>query len=528
LREHERLPLLHHYLIETASRFGDRTAVMDGDRSITFADLMLQARRLGAALREKGLDKGDRVAFIMPKSLEAIVSIFATLLNGAIYVPLDPHWPADRIQTTLVDCSARFVILKCAEDLPARIPYLGCGKADMKSAPVIVEEGGRLLHWQDAMESRENDFTEPAISPSDPALILFTSGSTGRPKGVTIPHQAVAAFVSWACKEFEIGPADRLACPSPLSFDLSTLDIFAMALQGAACVIAPDQIAWMPRFLSQFAAEQRITIWYSVPSILTAMLFEGGLQKQPIPGLRIVAFAGEVFPSPIVQKLKAIVPGARFYNLYGPTETNVVTWYRVPDDFDFSKPIPIGEACPYAELLLDSGGTNNSETGISGDLLVSGQSVMLGYWKRPEETARVFAEIRDACGDSRHFYRTGDRVIADAATGNFIFAGRKDRQVKRRGFRIELDEIERVLGQHPKIREVAAASSQDSMQQAVITALIRFDTGESVSQIELKTHCARFLPSYMMPDRIMPVDAIPKGNRGKTDYEAIIDMLRRI
>jgi amino acid adenylation domain-containing protein len=398
----------------------------------------------------------------------------------------------------------------------------------MRSAPEIVETGGKVLQWHEAMKCSENGFSEPDINADDPALILFTSGSTGRPKGVTISHNAVAAFVQWAADEFMIGKTDRLACPSPLSFDLSTLDIYAMALRGASCVIVPEQIAWMPRFLTQFAAEQMISVWYSVPSILSAMLFDGGLQQHQLPELRVVAFAGEVFPSPILQKWQTIVPGASFYNLYGPTETNVVAWYRVPKDFDFSRPIPIGKACPYAELVFDPKERRESEAGVTGDLLVSGQSVMQGYWNRPEETANAFVEIPDAHGNHKLFYRTGDRVIADAASGNYIFGGRKDRQVKRRGFRIELDEIERALGQHPRILEVAAVASQDQMQQTAIIAFIRFDSGEPASQIELKIHCARYLPSYMMPDRIIPVQAIPKGNRGKTDYGALIDMLRRI
>jgi amino acid adenylation domain-containing protein len=520
--------LLHHFLIDTALRSGNSPAIIDGERSIAFSDLLRQSRKLAAALQERGLEKGDRVALLMPKSLDAIVSIFAALLNGSIYVPLDPHWPADRIQTTLTDCSARFAILNCSEALAASIPSLGCRAADIRSTPAIVETGGKVLQWHEAMESNENGFSEPDIDANDPALILFTSGSTGRPKGVTISHNAVAAFVRWVADEFRIGGTDRLACPSPLSFDLSTLDIYAMALRGASCVIASEQIAWMPRFLMQFVDSQKISIWYSVPSILSAMLFDGGLQQHQLPELRVVAFAGEVIQGPVLQKWQAIVPGARFYNLYGPTETNVVTWYQVPDHFDGRSPIPIGKACPYAELLFDPEERDESEAGISGNLLVSGQSVMLGYWNRPEETARAFVEMSDAQGNHKRFYRTGDRVITDAVSGEYIFGGRKDRQVKRRGFRIELDEIERALSRHPRILEVAAVASQNEMQQTSIAAFIRLNSGEFVSQIELKTHCARYLPSYMMPDRIMPVQAIPKGNRGKTDYQALIHMLRRI
>jgi amino acid adenylation domain-containing protein len=518
--------LLHHFLIDTAICTGNSLAIVDDENRVTFEDLLQQSYRLAGVLRERGLGKGDRVAVIMPKSAEAIVSIFATLLNGSIYVPLDPHWPPDRIQTTLADCTPRFTILNCSADLVAGVPFLKTKAPEMNSAPMIVETGGGCLQWHDAVTGAGGGFSEPDIHADDPALVLFTSGSTGRPKGVTLSHDAVAAFVKWSADEFGISREDRLACPSPLSFDLSTFDIYAMALRGAACVIVSEQITLMPRFLTQFASEQRISIWYSVPSILSAMLFDGGLQRHTFPELRVVAFAGEVLPGQILERWRTIVPGASFYNLYGPTETNVVTWYRVPNDFDFSRPIPIGQACPYAELAFDSKDREESGAGVTGDLLVAGRSVMLGYWNRPEETEKVFAEVPDAKGYPRRFYRTGDRVTADAISGNYTFGGRRDRQVKRRGFRIELGEIERALSRHPRILEVAAISSQDQ-QQTAIAAFVRLDSEASVSQIELRTHCAGYLPSYMMPDRIIPVQIMPKGNRGKTDYAALIDLFRR-
>ena len=171
-------------------------------------------------------------------------------------------------------------------------------------------------------------------TPEDTALILFTSGSTGRPKGVALSHRAVAAFVRWTAEEFQITSADRIACPSPLGFDLSTFDIFNMALTGATAVLVPENIVWMPRFLTQFVSEARISCWYSVPSILSGMLQEGRFNTHTYPALRLILFAGEVFPGPMLARLQAALPATRFVNLYGPTETNVVTWQEVPADFD--------------------------------------------------------------------------------------------------------------------------------------------------------------------------------------------------
>lgn len=468
--------LLHEWLRRTAEARPDSVAIVEEDRSTSFAELLERSLTLSAALVEMGVRKGDRVALILPKTTDAIVSIFAALFAGAIYVPILPGWPKERIAGTLEDCAPRVVI----------------------TAP----EDGPLI----TARPRGSSAVLPGVSLDDAALILFTSGSTGKPKGVVLSHRAVAAFVKWTAEEFEIGPADRIASPAPLGFDLSTFDIFSMALCGATCVLIPDHIAWLPRFLVDFLRESRITCWYSVPSILAGMLQDGGLAKSANANLRLVLFAGEVFAGPNVARLQAAVPGAVCVNLYGPTETNVVTWHRVPHGFDSPEPPPIGVACPYAEVMLDAS---------SGELLAGGGSTMSGYWNRPEETAQAFTVM-----EGKRYYRTGDRVTQDRG-GLYRFVGRLDRQVKRRGFRIELGEIEAAFARHDAVLEAAAVSWTKRDLTTVIDAFVKLRSAEAFTLLEAKAHCARVLPQYMLPDRILFVDAIPKGNRGKIDYAAL-------
>jgi amino acid adenylation domain-containing protein len=462
--------LLHQYLIDAAARDGQATAIVEEGRRTSFSALLENAASVAATLRARGLATGDRVALILPKTTEAITAIFGTLLAGGIYVPIQPRWPAERIAATLADCGARVV---CTES----------GISDVESR-----------------HARRSG------SPDDAALILFTSGSTGQPKGVTLSHRAVAAFVNWSGTEFGIGPGDRVACPSPLSFDLSTFDIFNMARSGATCVLVPERSAWFPRFLTEFLAEERITAWYSVPSVLAGMLNEGGLARRAYPALRLVLFAGEVLASPNAAKLQAALPGVRLCNLYGPTETNVVTWHELPPAFDGTAPIPIGRACPYAHVRLEDG-----------ELLVAGDSLMLGYWNRPEETAKAFAEQ-----DGARYYRTGDRVTL-APSGELLFAGRMDRQVKRRGFRIELGEIEAALAGNPALLEAAVVATPDDTSTTLITAFVRLSGGPA-SVTDVKAHCAQTLPAYMLPDRVVFLEAVPKGSRGKIDYAALRQM----
>ncbi len=241
------------------------------------------------------------------------------------------------------------------------------------------------------------------------------------------------------------------------------------------------------------------------------------MAEHDYPGLRVILFAGEVFAGPIVVRLQAAVPRAVCANLYGPTETNVVTWYRVPRDFDGSQPLPIGHPCPYATVTVDAS---------SGELLVGRDSLMSGYWNRPEETQRTFLNL-----EGKRYYRTGDRLSL-APEGNYLFLGRLDRQEKRRGFRIELGEIEAALARQKDILEAAAVAAdcnaKDGQMGTAIVAFVRTRSGGAVTLVEAKAHCARTLPPYMLPDRIVFLNTIPKGSRGKIDYMALTKIAKEL
>jgi amino acid adenylation domain-containing protein len=490
--------VLSDWLRRTAAATPDAPAIIEAgpgeeDRVTSFRELFEQATSLAVQFVEHGIQRQDRIALVLPKTTEAIVSVFASLLAGAIYVPIHPQWPKERIETVLTDCGARLVI-----------------EGDSASPPRITDrKTAGSIRWPVA-PSTPGDISKlgslPAADAGDSALILFTSGSTGQPKGVLLSHRAVSAFVRWSAREFQISSADRIACPSPLSFDLSTFDIFNMALCGATCVLVPGHSVWMPRFLVQFLREARITCWYSVPSILAGMLEDGRLAQHDYPGLRLILFAGEVFRGHYVSQLQAAVPQADCANLYGPTETNVVTWCRVPRGFDGLQPLPIGQPCPYATVTMDA---------ASGELLAGGDSLMSGYWNRPEDTQRSFISL-----NGKRYYRTGDRV-SQAADGNYLFLGRLDRQVKRRGFRIELGEIETALAGCEDILEAAAVAVDDGKMGTAIIAFIRTRSPGAITLVEAKAHCARTLPLYMVPDHIIFLDALPTGGRGKIDYLAL-------
>jgi amino acid adenylation domain-containing protein len=483
--------LLHEWLRRTAAATPNAAAIIEEERVTSFGELFDQAAVLVRVFIEIGVQPQDRIALVLPKNTDAIIAVFASLLAGAIYVPIHPRWPLERVESVLAECEARLVI--------------------EEGRRITDRQTGAIVPWPEMnpanlLNSLPAPPPFPSINPEDTALILFTSGSTGRPKGVALSHRAVAAFVRWTAEEFQITSADRIACPSPLGFDLSTFDLFNMALTGATAVLVPDNIVWMPRFLTQFLSEARISCWYSVPSILSGMLQEGRFSTHSYPALRLILFAGEVFPGPMLARLQAALPAVRLANLYGPTETNVVTWQDVPADFDGAQPLPIGHACPYAKVRVDE---------FSGELLAGGPSLMQGYWNRPEETQSSFVTVQ-----GQQFYRTGDRV-STASGGSYLFLGRIDRQVKRRGFRIELGEIEAALAGHEAILESAVVAGESEPRGVVVTAFLRLGAEGAVTLAEVKAHCGRRLPPYMMPDRIHVIDVMPKGSRGKIDYLAL-------
>jgi amino acid adenylation domain-containing protein len=496
--------LLHEWLYDAAARYPDQPAVVERDLVLSLRQLRERSLSVAAAFRDQGLEPGDRVGLVMEKSADAITAIFATLCAGGTYVPVQPDWPRGRIDAVLDDCDARLVVAE--------------SDSDGDAAPSVVDRrSGATRSWLDCLATRPQAEAANHRSPEDPAFILFTSGSTGVPKGVTISHRAVGAFVDWSARHFRLSPDDRILCPSPLSFDLSTFDIFNIARSGSTCVIAPPATTWVPRLLLELAREQRVTVWYSVPSLLMHMLERAGLERDPLSSLRVILFAGEVMPPHAAVRLRAAHRQAELYNLYGPTETNVVTWYRLPEEFDSTRPVPIGQPCPYASVRLEPTVDEPGGGAATDLLLVAGESLMSGYWNRPEETARAFTDVADERGRTR-YYRTGDRVVLEPS-GELRFAGRADRQVKRRGYRIELGEIEAALGSHPDLAEVAVVASSEGTVR--LSAFTRARAANLPSDLELRAHCARSLPPYMIPDRFLTVQEMPRGNRGKIDYAAL-------
>jgi len=504
---------LAHYLEASASRWPDRTAVVDpSGQSISYSELLQKADALAGFLTARGIKKGDRVGVVLPKSISTIISIFGILKAGAVFVPVDFTAPLERGRKILEDCQIRALIVDSRS-----LAILSDETKAALAAVITVEELA-------AMGTTSPVPSFPSTGPTDLAYILYTSGSTGIPKGVMITHENALSFVDWCSSVFLPTEKDRFSSHAPFHFDLSVLDLYLAIKHGATVYLISEELGKSPKELAMFIAANKLTVWYSTPSILTLLVQFGDLAKQDASSLRLVLFAGEVFPIKHLREVKRIWPKPDYYNLYGPTETNVCTFARIPPSIpdDRSTPYPIGFPCSHClPLVLDTEG-KEVPMGGEGLLYISGASVFQGYWNRPTENAAAFIQR----GGVR-WYNTGDVVRWDPADG-FIYLGRKDRMVKRRGYRIELGEIERALYLNPKVREAAVISIPDPESGVSIVAFLACQDGPPPSIIDLKTFCASKLPAYMIPDRFMVQERLPKTSTDKIDYQTLRRGLQEI
>ena len=521
--------LLWHAPAESARRFPDRPAVQDATTTFTHRELHELSNGVAGLLTSRGLTRGDRVGMWMPKQARSVAVMLGVSKCGGIYVPVDPQAPVDRAAFILGN--ADISVLVTSRRLLASLSHHLESFASLRAVLVVDDQGGELsqtpvptLGWGSVMPSGETPAIANAVD-SDPAYMLYTSGSTGTPKGVVISHLNALTFIEWTIATFQIRPEDRLSGHAPLHFDLSVFDIYAALGTGACVVMVPDRIAPFPAEFAKWIEEQKITVSYMVPSAFIRLLKHGELERFSYPLLRTILFAGEVFPVKHLREVMPHFPQAEWYNLYGPTETNVCTWMHVPKPLVQETELSIGTSCENFDCFALTSDGRKARPGEEGELVVRGPGVMLGYWKLPERTAKNLTPNPLHKDFTDLIYRTGDlvRVLEDGTS--FQYIARLDHMVKTRGYRVELEEIEHVLHANTRIRNAAVVAIPDDEVGARLRAAVVVEGGNGLSQQELASHCATKLPSYAIPELFVLMAELPTTSTGKVDRRSLAESL---
>ncbi|SDU03567.1 amino acid adenylation domain-containing protein [Stappia sp. ES.058] len=505
-------------------------AVTCGSTSMTHGELMAQSNRIANTLKAVGVKRGDRVGVYLDKSIGALAGLIGIMKADAVCVPLDPTGPVARMGFIVADCGVRVLITSGNKQrrLEAFLADGGSFDTILVLGDKPLELAGKSISIVSSVQIAQ---ASGAVAPfqaleTDLAYILYTSGSTGRPKGVMITHRNIVAFADWAAGHFGVGPADRVASHAPFHFDISLFDLYVALSRGATVCLVPQGIGFLGVDLVQFIAENRITIWQSVPSVL--MIIEKHIKERQMDlgALRVVFFAGEPYPPQALRNLMKKLPGARYFNIYGATETNDVTCHaieRLPDD----APLPIGRSCSHMEVLvLDEHDRPLSETGSIGELCARGPTVARGYWGDPHMTAEKFVQNPLHSDFADPLYRSGD-LVEIRRGGVLAYVGRRDAQVKIRGYRINLREVEDAISSHPDVAEAAVIDRIDADGTRFLAAVVATSGGAEITLRALKRHVTNSLPNYMAPETLEIVPALPKTSTGKLDRQALKREVKR-
>ena len=493
--------LLDGFMAQVAQQPEASALIGDGLR-LRYAELDRWARALGRQLRESGARPNQLVAIVMEKGWEQIVAVLGVLYSGAAYLPIDAATPGDRLAELLADAETSLAVTQ--RRLEAQIPW-----------PVTIQRFS--IEVDDPPDSTAD--LDVINDPGDIAYVIYTSGSTGMPKGVAMDHAGVNTTLQDLISRFALSPQDRVLALTPLTFDLSVFDVFAVLTAGGSLVVPEESALRDPARVAAWMESEQVNLWNSVPTLMGLLLDYLYEQNAPAPGrLRLVMLSGDWIPVPMPDRVRANYPQADLYSLGGATEAAI--WsilYEIGKVEPDWNSIPYGTAMQNQQMHVLNEIHEPNPVGVPGELYISGAGLAKGYWRDPQKTAAAFT-LHPQSGE--RLYRTGD-LARYRPEGWIELLGRVDFQVKVRGFRVDLGEIQIVLESHPAVQQAIARAFGDRFEEKRLIAYVIPDAGATVDEVELRRFATQRMPAYMLPHRIVLQEAFPLTTSGKIDRAAL-------
>jgi amino acid adenylation domain-containing protein len=519
-----RQQFIHEWFSQVAENAGSAVAVVYGSQRVTYGELEERANKLANSLSAAGARKGNRVVILVDDTVRMITSIIAVLKIGGVFVPLDPSTPAARLSAMVSEVAPEWLIVESrtagvlastALELPqpANVIFL-----DREDPPALDHR--TLIAVRGSIDSADSRRPPLVSEPDDMCYIYFTSGSTGKPKGIAGRLKAIDHFIRWEINTFNLGAAPRVSHVTNPAFDASLRDIFTpLCSGGTICAPSSREVVLDAPQLVRWLDDQEIQVLHCVPSLFRSIINQD-LDPSRFSALSHILLAGEPLPPADVKKWMDVFGNrAQIVNLYGPSETTMVKFFHIVQPADLTRrSIPIGKPMEGARAVILDDNRKVCPAGVVGEIYIRTPYRTHGYINQPELTSQVFIQnpFNSAPGDL--IYKTGDlgRTLED---GSFEFLGRKDRQVKIRGLRIELAEIEDVLRRHSAIKDVVVVDRTDCQGQAYLCAFVV--ANQPIEASALREHLLPQLPEYMVPSAFVALDSLPRTSTGKIDIKAL-------
>ena len=487
-------------LARGAALHPERAAVVTDDGELSFGQLAVLANELAAGLAARGVERGDRVAVMLPNSLASAVAIYGVLRAGAAFVPLNPTLKREKLGGLLSRAGAQVLICDEERGPVAREAASGAGGAE------VVD---------DVLSLRSDGLPPDAPLSSDLAAIVFTSGSTGIPKGVTLTHRNMTFVADSIIEYLEMDESERVMCTLPLSFGYGLYQLLTCVRTGATLILQAGLS--FPGRVIQLLEDEGVTALPGVPTVFNVLLSLHGLADREFPRLRVLTNAGAALPAATVAELRRVFPAARLYSMYGQTECQRVC-YLPPTELD-ARPTSVGVAIPGTQAWVEDAEGGVAAPGVVGELLVVGDHVMQGYWNDPEATA---VKIRPGRWPWERIMATGDLFRTDEE-GFLYFVARRDDIIKSGGEKVPPREVEEVLHTASGVREAAVVGMPDRMLGEAVCAHVALDPGHDADAAAIRRHCAEHLEDYMVPRKVVFHEELPRTENGKLDKQALVE-----